>query len=775
MRRTDPSTAELDCRQIGSTMVLSRRHGPSRHAAELAGMLPRDPGRSVVVVDTAAGEDNAFWSAAVTRLRRKGPLRLALSGAGSGEWNARAQWLAEQLHTEVLAPDGMLVAVPGGSTFVVGTRGIGSWRRFRARHQPEILGKRFPVPDWEQATPAVPTPCGGGGIAEPIPAGLWLHAKPFSPEDPRRRHARVVFGLPCQQDVLTIVVGGPEEPTPHFDQVRALLAELPGSARSKVRVVPYGASYGKEALGQLAADALSDQVLAYAGLPFAGDGDTIDVVAMDSQGQPTWRPFATELSYWPRRSVEFGVPTVVGYRRPVAGMPESRPGQFDLGNGLVAELVQAGLWVREQHEPPAAAQVRAVPLDPAWTTVTVGVPGTETPSWLVAAATRFVDRLDVGARRLARIVIMDESSHLPVARSSVTTRSRTVTEAAAPAPVKQPEVEVEEFRGEDSERTQMVRMPATTFVQPRAEESEPPAAVQEEAPGLEVTAVATATATAGAPTPSPKEPAAQSAVEPARESASVLAGPGPDQHRDGAAMERALLRQSLGPRYEAYAADVRRGIGELPGLHPAVGETFDDVIVDLVAVQVYLSSPERAVDLALRGGQLGAMGPYVGRVVSGMRRLPSYRGPVLCGGTLGGQREAYQAGRLLTEPALVTATTMLDAQVPGDVEFLIWSLTGRRTGALEPRREWGGGRVVFLPESHFLVLAAMPTAGPLRVLLAEVGGARVADGPQVMPTERDRETLAKLADAADRRDTVPAARRVQLPDPTFLDQAIGVV
>src|SRR5689334_24805193 len=92
---------------VGATLVVSAPEGPGQAATGLARTLPVDRGRTVVVVDFPSGDQSTFWPHVVSALSGRGPIRLAVSHAGTMRPTAPAQWLAEQLQAEVVAPDGV--------------------------------------------------------------------------------------------------------------------------------------------------------------------------------------------------------------------------------------------------------------------------------------------------------------------------------------------------------------------------------------------------------------------------------------------------------------------------------------------------------------------------------------------------------------------------------------------------------------------------------------------------------------------------------------------
>ncbi|NUT97658.1 MAG: hypothetical protein HOY78_37110, partial [Saccharothrix sp.] len=201
----------------GATLLVAPPQGPGQAATALARSLPVDRGRTVVVVDFPPGDESAFWPSVAAALKGRGPVRLMTSHAGTLRPTAPAQWLAEQLQAEVVAADGAVTTVPGAA-FVVGNGGYGAWLRFLPGASPMPMGRRFPVPQWEAVDPNSPWPTGEVGVSEPIPAGLWLRAQRV-PLDPAAPDARAVVTLPCRDNVLTVVVGGPGQPPIPVDEV----------------------------------------------------------------------------------------------------------------------------------------------------------------------------------------------------------------------------------------------------------------------------------------------------------------------------------------------------------------------------------------------------------------------------------------------------------------------------------------------------------------------------------------------------------------------------
>ena len=98
--------------QFGSVLLVGPSEQPSGFAVRLAEALAPEPGRFRVAADT--GERawrQEFWPGLADLLRGRGPVRLAMSGAGAGGPASHAQRLADTIGTEIVAPDGPLVPV----------------------------------------------------------------------------------------------------------------------------------------------------------------------------------------------------------------------------------------------------------------------------------------------------------------------------------------------------------------------------------------------------------------------------------------------------------------------------------------------------------------------------------------------------------------------------------------------------------------------------------------------------------------------------------------
>lgn len=737
---------EFQTKQVGTSLVVSAPPGPGWHAMALAGSVPADPGRTVVVVDFPAGGDGGYWTALVQALRGRGPVRLAVSGAGSatGTGPSRAiaaQWLSEQLKAEVVAADGTLVPVPGGSTFVANAHATGSWRSFHPDKPSESLGARFPSPEWESFMTTAPWRAGPVSVAEPVPTGLWLHATPTAAT---RRHSTLAFGVPVRMDVLTVVLGGPEEAQLPSADLRALWEALPEEIRRRVRFASCGAD-----LGQFAADTIGRPVIAFNGLPVSTEGG-IEVGIVAPDGRPTWRAFAIELRYRPGKS-----PEVITARPPVAGLKSLRPGLWELTANVVVEAVAAGLWVRAAGATPFGAEaVRGMPVDPEWARMTVGVPGEPVGDEVSVAGAKLFAGLDTESQRVVRLVFgeapkTEEPEPEPVVAAPIIEDEPVVDEPTAVVPeslLTAIDADVNYDIGDDLPtmvllRRQMalgqhMKLEQPSEVEPWpapqppppvpmvetplvvAEPAEPALAMASSAPVVEPSVVAMVEPQPSEPEPPQTQPPLTLPPAPVRVEP-FLVDPGIDVDAlldTLVAAETALdehrgwLLRTLGGQYDSYASRVLRLLVQHPDLRQ--GE-LQSVVTDLVAVLVYLAAGERKADEALLSGDVDALLPFLSCVISGLQRLPTYEGVAFCGGAL--DPGTHRTGAILTEVSFLNAVTADDAALPGDAEFVIWSDSARRTGLLEPELE----PIVFLPGTRFQVLGVQDN----RVLLGEIGGA----------------------------------------------------
>ncbi|MEJ2852691.1 MULTISPECIES: hypothetical protein [unclassified Saccharothrix] len=734
-----PQQPQFTASFAGATLVVAPPQGPGQAATALARSLPVDRGRTVVVVDFPAGDESQFWPAVAAALKGRGPVRLMTSHAGTLRPTAPAQWLAEQLQAEVVAADGAVTTVPGAA-FVVGNGGYGSWLRFLPGASPMPLGRRFPVPQWEAVDPNSPWPTGEVGISEPIPAGLWLRAQRV-PFDPAAPDARAVVTLPCRDNVLTVVVGGPGQPPIPVEEVCRLLGGLSSAARSRVRLVWYGGEHQ----GQEVADQLGEPIALYSGLPVAAMRSGAAVVAVNPRGQQTWRPYVTEVSYTPG-----GGPAVSGYRVPVPGLVERGPGVFDLGGGVVLEVVPSGLWVRDAED--NGPEVRALPVDPEWARLTVGSPGKTTAGAVAVAGASLVERLEPEVRRLLKVVFCDPTpapqppmadpvADLPEDDDHDPTLPAHHHEPAPQEPTPpvahhEPAVTNHEPVVRSHEPAVAHHEPAVAHHEPAHHEPAPPVAHHEPVAHVPSARERLSAEPVPVAVPAPVEEVADDPV-PISLDGPLPRSPAPvwgeregDEHvpvdHRSTEPERDALRRMLGERYATHAAVACRHID----VRPEDPEAFEAVVTDLAAVSACLQQDEEIMVEALRTGRLGRLWPYAAGVVSGLRRLPVHQGVTVCWG----DARRYRTGDLLVEHGLLSTIAGPSVPFDGRTEYVIWSMTGRRVQVVDSFGSVVQERVVFPPGTTFKVLAVAEAeeSAPMQVMLQEVAGRHQEMPPGVL-------------------------------------------
>ncbi|MGW2248739.1 hypothetical protein ACWCXH_00840 [Kitasatospora sp. NPDC001660] len=253
--------------------------------------------------------------------------------------------------------------------------------------------------------------------------------------------------------------------------------------------------------------------------------------------------------------------------------------------------------------------------------------------------------------------------------------------------------------------------PAPAIPRIRLESGAPSAPPVEPAPSVDAPTLPPATpVTPAVPPAAIRAPGVQ--VQPVPSAAARALPP-----ERGLERERDWVRRKFSAQYHAVAGTVARVMSESPGLRSSSRALDGDALTDLVAVRLYLSGDSAAVDAAVRAGTAGPHVPLARCVASGLYRLPSYRGVALLRAAVTGpELDWYEEGRAATEWAFCTARITVP-ETPGDgtTDFLIWSMTSRRTSLLDPSDP---DRVVFTPGTTFKVLRAGSATEP--VLLREL-------------------------------------------------------
>jgi hypothetical protein len=285
---------------------------------------------------------------------------------------------------------------------------------------------------------------------------------------------------------------------------------------------------------------------------------------------------------------------------------------------------------------------------------------------------------------------------------------------------------------------------------------EPPATLVSQAPD-ELAGAASPDAGAAGP-PSTAIPRASQPAEPVVHVQPVPTAQSSAMPREGGiSKEREWVRRNLSKQYDATASSVARILSENPGLRLGGNDADSDVLTDLVALRLYLTGQFAGIDAALRAAKVGPHVPVARCVASGLRRLPSYRGPLRTSAAPSKEQiRWYGTQNLVTEWSFFPALTSVGLAMPGSADFEIWSLSARRTDMIDPS---SADQAVFLPGTRFKVLSVEDGARP-EIRLRELTGAEVeADGTVHSTPGLDALALAGLEEAGkgwQREDPVKA-------------------
>lgn len=401
-------------------------------AWDLASAVPREPGRlSIVMLEAPA----SLMPRLARHLRQWVPdpwdtVRLVASRSGAPQLTGTpaAQELAECLGVEVLAPEGDVVLVPGGSLFVFDPAAPNArpgWVRFRPMRAPKPAGRRVPVPEWESALAPLGDSGATGVTVSEIPVGLWVHGPgpppPLVPAGPgaRERVYRAVllgtgpdgsstshyldlaYSIPRSSDSVAVLVSRPGDPGVTSAALGQVLSALPDPVLERLVVLPYGARPIVDgSLGAAVSRAANRTVRVGNGLPLYLPGRGPQVTAIGTDGVPTWRPFAHDLVWRPQ-----GGARVVRWTAPVDHLLPVAHGRLAIDEWWVVEVIESGLWIRQRDTTGPAWLVRELPLDARYCNVVIGAPSAiqVAPPWRPIA--RLLRHLPSDARRRVRVLV----------------------------------------------------------------------------------------------------------------------------------------------------------------------------------------------------------------------------------------------------------------------------------------------------------------------------------------------------------------------------------
>ncbi|MET7951128.1 hypothetical protein [Micromonospora sp. NPDC005324] len=654
---------------------------------------------------------------------------------------AYAPWLtdlAARTGVEILAPDGPVVALPGGTWYAAGGTGAWGWRSFRGSDGCPVSANRCPTPAWEPALPDRPTTL-GRLVADPVPAGMLLRAATSAPAaagDPAYR-----VPVDPRGPVLVLRHAG-RPPAPAAD-VAALFAGLP--AHFPVRVETALLDPSDVAPEPAWFDALA-ALLGDARLP------------EPAPVEPAWEAVPLIEEGWhragPRLFRHRTVPALLAEVVPL-GVLLRRDGGYGSSDLAFVDPLTGSLVLAPGTSPAMLTAVReaggspdhALPDELPVPSTAAEAPRRARPTW--ARGESVALSLPLPPRPVA------QSDPPPRPAPALVDPPRPPAPVPAPlstglAPAPPAPESVEAAPGSPT-TVSLPPVPPPTRALASAATSGP----DEPAPPLRLAGIG--------PIPAMRTISGPDVIDvPAagEDQRWVPASAVPVLDRASTLEEQTALAAALGTAFHDSITTVNAALAAWPALRQETGAAEKS---DLIAVRAFLGHNGWSADevnAAVRAGRAPDTPGYLPCLVSGLRRLPPCRRPVVGQGRLGvPARRLYPEGATLVEPAFRSVSARTDvATEDADVDFVVWSRTARQLGVLAEHTELD--EAVFLAGSRFKVLAvrddpstdrtALPaTAILLRELLpGDTGTGRGLD-------DDDRAALRRLDRALDRRRSAP--------------------
>jgi hypothetical protein len=735
--------------------------------------LRAEPGQLNVVL-AASGPDertDAVISELLPRLTGwAGAVRLILPAAAD-----RYAATARACGLQLIAADGSIVVTPHGYALVrpaepgAPASEPPQWRSYLVDGGSEAMGLLAPSPPWERGLPQAGEFRAGIRLRR-VPAGLAIEAAADRRDQPAGPAAEKVWPDPQR---VTIVVG-PGQRAQLRDALAALLSGMALEATDGVRLYwrRAGAGTSRSELLELARQCETDLIAPVGDLSALGFG----AVSAGPAGAAPWVRLTstggTELagSLYPAPPWEQslgdteleGIPEPVRVEHVAAGLCVYRPDRA--GRGFIATA-------------------RSILPDPDQLTVVVG--GSADDADVRNDVEEVLKRIPVDSARHLRLLLADAGGRrgasfgqqladglgaqitAPVAGWTATPNGRVLAlppgghgtpDPAAPRwaefspPSREPSLTL--FEAEPAPVSPGPAGPglATPADQPAdpAESADPaePAGPAEPAAPAELGQLATEALA----------PVADQVPDRSVETAGVAVIVLPRDYKSSGA-DRRRYRESAA-RYQSHLVAVRRVLTQRPGLRgAAAGDAQEAAVTDFAAVLDFMADDRYATTAALRSGGAGT-DPRVACVISGFRRLPSFTGAVFTSAFLGGlSPDSYLPGAFLLEPAFVLATSSHVVAIEGDIDYVIWSQTGKRLAALSV--DAARDEIVFPAGTMFRVLTVYRPPGPDERALAFLREWVRPAGDQPLPDpsepfdEMDHRVLARMGEAASMRNAVP--------------------
>ncbi|GAA0804879.1 hypothetical protein [Spirilliplanes yamanashiensis] len=391
---------------VGNAMVLHLENSISAEARALAMNVAQDDQNDIVVLDVAGDLPAELWESvarALPRRRRRG-VRLVVCGRYRSSSTLVGPWLAQRLRRTVVAAHGDVLPGASGSLFVHPGPQTG-WVRYRPGKPGAWDAKRFPTPAWDGALTA-DYATSSTGVAEPLPAGAWIHHAGAG-DAVRAAREWLVSSVPCQPDVLLVLLGCPGTPPVALDDVLRFWRTLDETHRRMVRFAAYGpvALPPGETPGRALADLLGEPVVCLTGVPL-GEPAKPDVYTIATDGRLGWNAFVREVGYAPRErpTAQPPAPVMLSYRTPeFFGRSVGGP-VFWYAADAVIEVIQGGLWIRPPEAPRHAPRIRAARLDPDRSAVVFDDANEQQAARMRVLAQDVIDRLDPATREHSVLV-----------------------------------------------------------------------------------------------------------------------------------------------------------------------------------------------------------------------------------------------------------------------------------------------------------------------------------------------------------------------------------
>jgi hypothetical protein len=712
---------------VGRHVLLRSAQDPVRERAFLT-RLPELPGRQFVLLarDVARRVDPPTIYGAMRAAARNagyaGDLReIWLGVEGLAVRPDLIAALARESGLDVVGPIGRLAFASGSAVFASGDGGARGWWRSAGGAAPVPDGWRFPPRVWEDGMPASSL-TGPEATVSAVMAGVSVRdggAPPAGPGD-------LAFHVVGDQDAVRVVV---DDPCPTPEAVARLLTQLPGKrAPVVVALTPTASEPGW--LDALRAAAGRAPTVAPAPTLVAADG-TVREVVLGASRQELFDPFPIKL-----RLLAGGHETVAIAPPPpgwvVAGST-AYAAEDPAADGVRAHVVANGLVMSRL---PALLLGPARRFDPSGWTLEIGQAGEPVDRALVRAANDLLAGLTPPTRSSARVLMTGvPPAEADPPQAPGPTSAPTPTPVAAPQPVPPP-----------TPTTAAAPVPAPPpparslppLPSPIATSSSGPGAIAEPDRSL----LPRVEHLAPDPAPAPVAPVTEERI-PA--TALVVID------RDSTVAEQARFAAAAGEAFTEAIAVVNAAMATWPALRR---DGNAGAKADLAAVCLYLGghAGTRAGDVedAVRRGTEGVVDGHLGCLVSGLRRLPVHRRPVLRQGVDEVGAEQGTPGRLLGDPGFLTASTDLAVTVAdARYDVLIMPATARRAAELV-----GGeavAEVVFPAGSRYRTLGMRTHDDDLRADAAPRTALLLRElAPDEEPTvaeeldARDRAALSRL-------------------------------